>query len=199
MCSGFDEFMNGQRAVEGEATVTLARFDDKYELIYDMVPIDDVKALELVPRGMTALLDGMGKTINSVKEQIIKIDENDRPARCIFIVITDGAENSSQEFSKESVFELIENLKKDEEVNYEFVFLGANQDAIQSGAEYGFGRATSMSYAANKTGTDKMYESLSKSVACFRSAPSQMATMNFSEEDRENSMGVNPDTSDKQN
>ena len=193
MKEGFDEFINGQKEVDGDATVTLARFDDRYETIYDLVELGQVGPLDLQPRGMTALLDGMGKTMNSVREQIMGMEEDDRPSRCIFIFITDGGENASKEYTRDQVFQMIQDCRDYEGINYEFVFLGANQDAIAAGNSFGIRSDASITYEASDAGTRGAYRSLTKGVTAYRtSALSNEATLSFSENDRMDAMGENP-------
>jgi len=193
MREGFDEFMQGQLDVEGDATVTLARFDNEYELVHDMVEIGQVGPLELVPRGSTALLDGMGMTMNSVRAQITEMDDAERPARCIFIFITDGGENASREYSRDRVFQMIQDCQNDDEINYEFIFLGANQDAISAGHSFGIRADASMTYGANNSGTRSVYDSLSRGVTEYRTcAVAKEATLSFTDEDRAEALGENP-------
>jgi len=187
MREGFDEFINGQLQVESEATVTIARFDNEYEIVQDMVSIDQVGPLELSPRGMTALLDGIGRSMNTVRSQIHEMPNEDKPSKCIFIIITDGQENASKEYSRDQVFEMIEDCRSDEEIDYEFVFLGANQDAISAGSSFGIRADTSMSYCANDTGTKSIYNTLSAQVTSYRTK----GTFKFTDEDRLEAMGEN--------
>ena len=192
MCEGFDEFMQGQLEVDGGATVTLARFDDKYELVYDMIELEQVGPLQLEPRGMTALLDGMGETIDTVRRNIMEMDSEERPARCIFIFITDGGENSSQEYTRDRVFQMIQDCQSDEEINYEFIFMGANQDAIASGNSFGIRQDASITYDASNSGTRGAYATLSRNITEYRTcADLNEARVSFSAEDRLQAMGEN--------
>jgi uncharacterized protein YegL len=192
MREGFDEFMSGQLEVEGEATLSLARFDNEYELVYDFVEIGQVGPLELNPRGGTALLDGMGRTMNSVREQIMEMEEDERPSKCLFIFITDGHENASQEYTRDRVFQMIQDCQDSEELNYEFVFMGANQDAISAGRSFGIRQDASITYSASNAGVRGSYASLSRSVTQYRTKSSNEATMSFTDEDRVEAMGTNP-------
>ena len=183
MCGGFQSFVETQREVEGEATVTLAQFDDRYELLYEMEDIKDIPEFNLKPRGMTALLDGMGKTINTVVAKIDSMDEAERPEKCVFVVITDGDENASQEYSRDQVFELIAELQESEEgTKYDFVFIGANQDAIKAGASFGVRAGASMTYTASSKGTKAMFDGLTKSMTSYRCA-SKSADYSFIDKD----------------
>lgn len=164
---GFNSLVEDQKKEKGKATLTLAAFDNVYEVIYDFEDLENVDGVKVHPRNMTALLDAMGTTLNSTKETIDKLDE--KPEKVLFVFMTDGLENSSREFSKERVFEMIEELKG-EEIDYDFTFIGANQDAISAGGGYGIRKDASMTYAASGAGATYALDSLSKGITRFRSA-----------------------------
>ena len=123
--------------------------------------------------------------MNNVRGHIVEMEPKERPSKCIFIIITDGEENSSTEYNRDTVFQMIEDCKNDKEINYEFVFLGANQDAIRAGSQYGIRAAASLTYDASTNGTRLMSQSLSKSLSNYRSKASSDAEFSFSENDRE--------------
>jgi hypothetical protein len=158
---GFNSFVKEQKAAEGEATITLVQFDNEYQVDYKNQPINETVDLILgetfVPRAMTALFDAVGKTINEVKTK------ND----VVFVIITDGMENASREFTKNTVFEMI---KEKESKGWNFIFLGANQDAIKAGGELGIKAGNSMTYNANNGSVNAMYTNLSSKIGNFRSA-----------------------------
>jgi len=108
---GFNTMIENQKKEDGDAVLTTVLFDDMYELLHDGVNIQDVKELtnkEYYARGMTALLDAIGKTINTVGERLSKTKEEDRPSKIIFVITTDGQENSSKEFTQKQIKEMIE-------------------------------------------------------------------------------------------
>ena len=100
---GVNSFIAQQAKEPGEALLTLVQFDTEYEFLHKGVPISQVPKFELVPRGMTALLDAVGRAMNETGERIAKMDERDRPGLVVFVVMTDGQENSSKEFSKATI------------------------------------------------------------------------------------------------
>ena len=168
----FNQFLSDQRNVEGEATLTFVQFDDHYDILNNMSPLADVEDIDdrrYVPRGSTALLDAIGRTLNSTEHQLSEMSEDDKPERVIFVIITDGEENSSREFTRDQIMEMINN--KREENTWEFIFIGANQDAIQAGGSIGVRAASSMSYDQSQLGTQHMYASLSSGMTSYRSAP----------------------------
>ena len=125
---GVNAFIAQQAKEPGEALLTLVQFDTEYEFLHKGAPIEDVPKFNLVPRGMTALLDAVGRAMNETGERLAKMAEADRPGLVIFVVMTDGQENSSREFSKPQIKKLIE--RQQNEFNWHFTFLGANQDAF---------------------------------------------------------------------
>jgi len=183
MEGGFDNFIKDQKGVEGTATLTLAQFDDKYEVVHSNVAIADVGSFSLEPRGGTALLDAIAKTLNSERDRLKKVDENDQPEKVICIVITDGDENSSVEYNRQRVFEMILDLEGEEAPQWDFVFLGANQDAISEGGSMGIRAASTMTYAASSVGATRAFDSLSKGMSNYRTSDVGKR-YSFSDDDR---------------
>ena len=136
---GVNSFIAQQAKEPGEALLTLVQFDTEYEFLHKGVPISQVPKYELVPRGMTALLDAVGRAINETGERLAKMDEQDRPGLVVFVVMTDGLENSSKEFSKATIKEMIE--RQQQQYSWHFTFLGANQDAFAEAGGMGIDAA----------------------------------------------------------
>jgi uncharacterized protein YegL len=167
---GFNTFIENQKKEAGEAVLTTILFDDKYEILHDGVDIKKVNPLtdkEYFARGMTALLDAIGKTINTIGERLNKTEEVERPSKVIFVITTDGAENSSSEFTKPQIKEMIEHQTN--KYNWQFMFLGANIDAVGTAQSFGISGQFASNYTASSVGTDALYTTLSKSVASYRS------------------------------
>ena len=178
MIGGFNQFVKSQRELKhGECTLSLYQFDNKFEVVYENKPINDVPPLILIPRDNTALYDSVGKTINLVGEQLSKLDESQRPDKVLVVIITDGFENASHEFTVDKVKEMIEHQTN--VYKWEFSYIGANQDAWAVGGSLGIKSSANLSYAGNAVGTSHMFESLSSNVSSFRSC----GTYNFSKED----------------
>jgi hypothetical protein len=142
---GFDAYIEQQRGVPKRIEVTLARFDTEYEPVYANRPIAQVPPLELQPRGMTALYDAVGRLITDVGAELAGRPENERPGTVIIVVLTDGHENSSREWTHEAVRALI--TQQQELYSWNFLFLGANMDAVETGSRMGFRRQDSITYA----------------------------------------------------
>ena len=145
---GVNTFINQQSKEPGEALLTLVQFDTEYEFLHTGVPIQNVPKYELVPRGMTALLDAVGRAINETGERLVKMAESDRPGLVIFVVMTDGQENSSKEFNKSQIKKMIDRQQHD--FDWHFTFLGANQDAFAEADGMGIDAAGVADYAADK-------------------------------------------------
>lgn len=181
---GFNKFLDDQKAVPGQATISLVQFDDKYEVVMDGSAIASANRLDrktFVPRGSTALLDAIGRTINKTGDRIGKMEEKDRPEKVLFVIITDGQENASREFTNEKINEMISHQR--DIYQWQFVFLAANQDAISTASKMGIGANASMTYAANSAGSKAAFASLSANTASLRCCAGP-ADYSFAEEDR---------------
>lgn len=181
---GFNQFLADQKQAPGEAAITLVQFDDVYEAVYRGIPIKDARPLDgstFVPRGSTALLDAIGRTINDAGKRLEAMPEDQRPENVIFVIVTDGEENASREFNAAQVNDLISHQR--DVYRWEFVFLGANQDAITTAANLGISTANALTYAANAAGVQRAYNSLSANVVSHRAGLSKH--VDFSDEDRD--------------
>ncbi len=168
---GFNTFLKEQKAVPGEALFTLALFDHEYELVHDCISITQVPELTnttYVPRGTTALLDALGRTINATGAKLSTMKEEDRPSKVLFVVITDGIENASKDYIHAKIMEMIKH--QTEVYKWQFIYLGANQDAIQAGNTMGFnyGSNASAGYFQGGGGTAKLYAEISDSMSFSR-------------------------------
>ncbi|MDN5796464.1 MAG: VWA domain-containing protein [Intrasporangium sp.] len=145
---GFDAFIDEQRQASGQCRVTLAQFDDEYEQVYRDIPVGEVPPLQLHPRGRTALLDSIGRLIGDAGARLAALPEPERPATVIVGIMTDGHENASRELTHAQVKALIE--QQSQAYQWRFLYLGADQDAIEVGASIGVGAANSMTYARGR-------------------------------------------------
>lgn len=132
---GFNEFIEEQKKLEGEARVTLIQFDTEIDTVYDNVNINEVKEYTLIPRSMTALLDAVGYTISKVGERLSNTPEEEKPSKVMVCIITDGQENSSKEYDRTKIKEMIEHQRT--KYSWEFVFIGANVDAFSEAGSLG--------------------------------------------------------------
>jgi len=179
---GVNSFIKEQAKEPGEALLTLVQFDTEYEFLHKGVPISQVPEYKLIPRGMTALLDAVGRAIHETGERLSKMKEQDRPGLVIFVVMTDGLENSSKEFSKEAIKEMIK--RQQEQYNWHFTFLGANQDAFVEAGSMGIHAAGVANYDMAKV--DAAYMATGAKVARMRKQRRTGETVSneFTEEER---------------
>lgn len=146
---GFNTFIGEQQKQSGDANLTVALFDDNYEIMQDKVPLGEAVLFDeknFIPRGMSALFDAIGKTLNTLIER----REKGEIDGAIVTILTDGNENSSCEYRAEQIKALIEKCEK--EYGWEFIFLAANQDAFTTGSTFGIRAANAYNFAANAAG-----------------------------------------------
>lgn len=168
MRGGFDAFIAKQKETPGDCKVTLTQFDDHYDVIYQAKPLNEVGSLALEPRGSTALLDAIGRTINETGDRLRKMNEAARPSQVLFVIITDGQENCSREFSRERILKMI--TVQRETFSWEFVFLGANQDSIATAQDIGISATNAVTFNASAAGTGGLMRGLSANVSRYRSS-----------------------------
>ncbi len=181
---GFDAFIADQRTHPGRCTVSLAQFDNEYETVFTARDVHDVPALDLVPRGSTAMLDAIGRSISALGSRLAALPEAERPGTVVFAIMTDGMENSSREFTYQAIKELI--TRQEQSYNWQFLYMGADQDAIEVGAAIGVRADRSLTYGRGKS--KEAYAASSKLTRSLKEAASSgasMAAVAFSTEDRE--------------
>ena len=165
---GFNRLVQDQAAHPGDCTLTLVQFDgqDPQEVVFDFVPIDQVPALTedtFVPRSMTPLIDAMAGLITRTGAQLKNMAEADRPEKVVMAILTDGLENASREYTRPQVFDMITHQR--EMYRWEFIFLGANQDAIAEAACYGIDAASSRTFSSTPKGTQAVFKT-SSAILC---------------------------------
>lgn len=146
---GFDAFVAEQRAGDGQCSVTLAQFDHEYEVVYRGIDLAQVPPLTLSPRGRTALLDSMGRLITDTAADIESLPEQDRPGTVIVAIMTDGLENASCEWKRPDIKALVE--QQINENGWEFLYMGADQDAVEVGRGLGVRDGQSVTYSRGKS------------------------------------------------
>lgn len=169
--SGFNNFLKEQKALPGECRITLAQFDDQYEMVHSGILVNECPELTsetFVPRGLTRLLDAIGETINTNGDRFRSIPESDRPSKVLFVIITDGQENDSKEFSRPKIFDMIKH--QTDTYSWNFIFIGANQDSIASAASVGIPLGNAINYNSTPIGTQMMACALSGATRAYRSS-----------------------------
>jgi uncharacterized protein YegL len=182
---GYKQLVEDNKGESGKCTFTVAAFDTEYELVEDFTGITNVDPdLKVKPRGGTALLDAIGKTIVSVGEKLAKMDEADRPMKVMMLVQTDGMENASNEFKREDIKKLIEehtNVYK-----WQFQFLGADLTSVNEAKNWGFNAANTSVYATNNSlDTFTLLSSKMKSARSATTHEQYTASVSFSDSDKD--------------
>lgn len=147
---GFDAFIEEQRRGPGRCRVTLAQFDHRYEVVYRDLDVHRVPPLDLRPNGSTALLDAMGRLITDTGTDLAALPEQQRPGTVLMAIMTDGIENASIEWTRPAIRSLVE--QQATVYNWQFLYLGADQDAIEVGASIGVSAGRSMTYSRGRSG-----------------------------------------------
>jgi hypothetical protein len=164
---GFNSLVKEQATAPGECRFDIVQFDDVYEVVHTNVPAGAVPPFELVPRNTTALYDAIGRGSTELGARLAALPEDQRPDNVIVMVLSDGDENASVEFTSEMVAELIERQTKD--YSWTFTFLGSNQDAVLTGAGLNIPMATSLTYEASGRGVGVAMASASSATLRSRS------------------------------
>ena len=167
--AAFNDFIKSQLDVPGDARLTLIQFDDAYEVPVPAMPIQDVPQLTAstyTPRGSTALLDAIGRTIKETDRRITALPDADKPGKVILAIFTDGMENASQEYTLKHIGDLIR-LYRDQK-GWEFLFLAANQDAIASGSAMHMNASHSANVSYNPKGIRTTGSAMSRKVRAMR-------------------------------
>ncbi len=170
---GFNSMIEKQKKEEGEAYVSVVLFDDVSEVLYDRVPIGQVEPMndrQYYVRGCTALLDAVGGAIRHIRNVHKYARKEDVPEKTLFIITTDGMENASSRYTYDEVRRMIE--KQKEQYHWEFLFLGANIDAVREAGRFGIRPERAVTYENDKAGTALNYRVLSEAVSVARSAVS---------------------------
>ena len=191
---GFNSMIEKQKKEEGEAYISTVIFDDRTEVLYDRVPIAKVEPMtdkQYYVRGCTALLDAIGSSVHHIANIHKYANEADVPEKTLFIITTDGMENSSRIYSYEKVRQMVE--KEKEKYGWEFVFLGANMDAISVARRFGINANRAVTYECDEEGTLLNYQELSKSVSAMRQSLAPTAAAAFARDADEWSAGIKED------
>ena len=166
---GYNAMLHRQKQQEGEAFISTVLFDDETDVIFDRVPIDKTEELtqqQYYVRGCTALLDAIGGGIRHIGNIHKYAREEDRPEKTIFIITTDGQENASKKYTYKRIKEMVERQQK--EYGWEFLFLGANIDAIAEASKFGIREECAANYECDSVGTKLLYQELSQAVCSYR-------------------------------
>lgn len=187
---GYSTFIKSQQELPGECLLSMVQFNDAVGTVYSAIPIKEVPTLAFEPCGTTALLDAIGQTIHVTGSRFEALEEATRPGKVMIVIITDGAENASKRYSRDRVFDMI--AQQTTKYAWQFVFLGANQDAIAAGGSLGIGLDRSLTYASNSIGTRSAFVAVGKMSRSIRSeAAGHAVTFDWDDRQAQKDAGAN--------
>lgn len=166
---GFNSLIEKQRKQDGECYVSAVLFDDESEVLYDRVKLSEIPLMtdrDYVTRGCTALIDAIGGAVHHISNVHKYARPEDVPENTMFVIMTDGMENASKRFSSDQVKKMVEQRK--EKYGWEFLFIGANIDSVETAKNYGIGADRAVNYHADRKGTGVVYEAVSNTVCRMR-------------------------------
>ncbi len=185
---GFNSMIEKQRKEEGECYVSTVLFDHETKVLHDRVRLSEVRPMteeDYTVRGTTALIDALGGAIHHIGNVHKYARPEDVPAHTMFVITTDGMENASHRYTSDQVKQKIERQK--EKYGWEFIFIGANIDAVETAAKYGINSDRAVNYHADKKGTKVMYEAVANAVSYVRDCGGISSDWrNYVDEDFEN-------------
>ncbi|MDY3248818.1 MAG: vWA domain-containing protein [Candidatus Choladocola sp.] len=179
---GFNSLISKQKKEEGKAFISVVLFDDRQEVLYDRVDLEKIEMMnenQYYVRGCTALLDAIGGAVHHIGNVHKYAREEDRPEKTIFIITTDGMENSSRRYTYEKVKAMVERQK--DRYGWEFLFLGANIDAIAAAGRFGIQADRAVNYECDREGTELNYKVISRTVSRVRASAAPTAAMAMNE------------------
>lgn len=180
------QFISDQKKLEGKASLRVAQFDHTYEVIHDVNDMSEIDeeafTKAYTPRGTTALLDAIGRTILEMKEKLDQISEQEKPKRVVIAIITDGQENASKEYKLDRIKEMI---KENEALGWDFLFMGASLDAIEVAKLMGFSESKATAY--DTTNISCCMDTLSSKFSQAR----QNEDIQFTQEERDSFINKN--------
>jgi len=169
---GFNSMLKKQKKEAGQAYISTILFDDSCEVLHDRVPVNQVEPInenQYYVRGCTALLDAVGGAIKHIINVHKYAREEDRPEKTVFIITTDGMENSSRKYSYEKIKKMIE--KEQKKYGWKFIFIGANIDSIAEAGRFGIKASRAVNYVHDNKGTEMVYTAMSNAISAVRCAP----------------------------
>ena len=165
---GFNSFIEKQKETKGDCLVSTVLFNQKSEVLYDRVSLKEIKKMnkeDYIPGGSTALIDALGDAIHHIKNVHKYIREEDVPNNTVFVIITDGQENDSHHYTSDEVKKMV---SKQKENGWEFIFLGANIDAVETAKVYGIDKDRAARFHNDEIGIKKNFSTISKAISFLR-------------------------------
>ena len=178
-------FIKEQQSVEGECKFTLVVFNERHSTVIERIDMENVKPLtpkSYKPNGITALLDAIGYSVSALGETLKSIKEDDRPDKVLVVIMTDGQENSSHNFRSDEIKKVIQT--QENEFNWKFIFLGANQDSFATAENLGLSNVqdNAMNFDASDKGIQRAYICTSNLATSYRSGSDAKFSTNADED-----------------
>lgn len=173
---GFNSMISKNKQSEGDAIVTVVLFNHDIKTLYDRIPIKDIPEMtekDYQTSGTTALIDAIGTTIDRIEKIHKESKKEEVPSKTMFVITTDGQENSSKEYSSTDVRKKISRLKEGDK--WEFMFIGANIDAVETAGHFGIDADHAANYKSDKAGTAVLYDAMAEAVMCCMAEPPDLA------------------------
>jgi len=170
---GYNSMLERQKKEEGDAVLSTVLFDDRCEILHDRISVKKVEKItddEYYVRGCTALLDAVGGAIEHIGKIHKELPDDEKPEKTLFIITTDGMENASRRYDYATVKKLVEKKKKKH--HWEFIFMGANIDAVSVAGKFGVDKSRAVRYQCDSIGTMINFDVMSKMVSCARACGS---------------------------
>lgn len=187
---GVRQFIKEQAGLPGKATLSLYQFDQTFDQIHDFIPLDQATSYELIPRGLTALLDAIGYAVTDVGRELADMPEYMRPGKVMVVIVTDGEENSSQNWTLDRVRNLL--TQQQDVYKWAITYLGANVDAFREAEKMGLSTNSAMGYRASSAGTQSAYGAASAAATRFSTGKTDF--MEYT--DTERTAAADQDTAD---
>lgn len=179
---GFNAFLQEQRKLEDDTRMSVVLFDSSYRMIQESVLLTEANELDevnYIPGSMTALYDAIGFSIEKTLESIKSRPDSEKPDRVLVIILTDGEENRSHEYTREAIFNMIEEQRKND---WEFIFLGADQDSMTAAGAIGISKGNALNFVSSGKGTREVYGKMSSVTMQYRSSSSATNDSLFSDD-----------------
>jgi len=171
--NGFNEFLQEQQSIEGNALISTMLFSTKFNKLYENLDIQKCEFLNrnnYITGGMTSLYDAIGTTIDNEIDQLGNLPKEKRPDKTLCVILTDGQENSSTQFTKDQIKEKVSEMKED--FNWEFIFLAANEEAAFAAETMGVSKGNAYAFTNTSAGLKDAYLGVSHATRSFRSSKS---------------------------
>lgn len=185
MVCGIESFIEEQKKLPGKCTLTLVQFDSHaYENVFVGKSIKDTPPINMHPGGSTPLLDSVARCIKEAGERLKAMDVTERPEFVIMMIVTDGEENASREFTREAIKKLV--THQTDIYKWHFTYLGADQDAFSEASMLGIPQSAALNYKANPIGTRSMFDSANLAMSSLRTRQSDIMAYQQSDIDKQN-------------